>query len=273
MEAIRIIFICAHPDDPDIKAGGTAVLFARMGHEVKFVSVTNGDKGHHEECGGMLARRRYSETQKAACRLGIAEYEVFDNPDGELMPTIEIRHDVIRLIREWKADIVLSHRTNDYHPDHRITGKVVRDAAYMVQVPNIAPDTPPTETNPVFLYLQDHFAKPYPFQADIAVAIDEVFETKVDGLDAHVSQMYEWLPWIGNYLDDVPPGEQARREWLEQGCRERWAVSPKIRKALEKWYGPERARQVQFAETFEIAEYGHQPSGEEIRKLFPMLDR
>lgn len=270
-EPTRVIAIFAHPDDADVKMGGTAALLAEAGHAVKFLSLTNGDAGHHEEGGGVLAQRRRAEAEEAARRLGIEEYEVLDNHDAELEPTLEVRKDVIRAIRDWNADVVIGLRPNDYHPDHRNAGKVVQDAAYMVQVPNVASDTPPTEGNPVFLYMQDQFTKPYPFEPHIAVAIDDVFETKVDGLDAHTSQMYEWLPWVGGYLDEVPEGEAARRDWLEQRYREQSQIAPEVREALEKWYGAERAQEIQIAEAFEIAEYGHQPSDEEIRELFPML--
>lgn len=270
-DSTRVIAIFAHPDDADSKMGGTAALMAQAGHKVKFLSLTNGDAGHYEEGGGVLGKRRRAEAHESARRLGIDEYEVLDHHDAELMPTLDVRMDVIRAIRAWNADVVIGLRPNDYHPDHRNAGKLVQDAAYMVQVPNVAPDTPPTDSNPVFLYMQDRFTKPYPFEPDIAVAIDEVFDTKIDGLDAHESQMYEWLPWIGDYLDEVPESETARRKWLEQRYRERSSISPDVRKALAKWYGTERAQEVQHAEAFEIAEYGHQPSDEEIRALFPML--
>jgi len=165
---LQIIMVGAHPDDCDIKSGGTAALFVEMGHNVKFLSVTNGDAGHMEEGGGMLAKRRAAETQEVAKRLGIT-YEVLDNHDGELLPTLPIRMEIIRRIRDWEADIVISHRSNDYHPDHRYTGVLVQDAAFMVGVPNIAADTPPLRKIPVFLYYQDHFQKPNPFQPDIAI--------------------------------------------------------------------------------------------------------
>lgn len=267
----RVIAIFAHPDDADSKMGGTAALMARAGHKVKFLSLTNGDAGHYEQGGGVLGQRRRAEAKESARRLGIDEYEVLDHHDAELMPELHIRLDVIRAIREWNADVVIGLRPNDYHPDHRNAGQLVIDASYMVQVPNVAPDTPPTDSNPVFLYMQDGFTKPYPFEPDIAVAIDEVFDTKIDGLDAHESQMYEWLPWIGDYLDEVPEGETARRAWLEERYRNRSSISPDVRESLTKWYGAERAQEVEHAEAFEIAEYGHQPSDEEIRALFPML--
>ena len=267
---LRIIAIFAHPDDAESKMGGTAALWAEMGHEVKFVSLTNGDHGHHEIGGGPLANRRRAEAQEAARRLGVKEYVVLDNHDAELMPHLHIRQQVIREIRKWNADIVLGLRTNDYHPDHRNAGQLVMDAAYMVVVPNVTPDTPPLERNPVFLYMQDRFRWPYPFQNDIVVAIDKALDKKVDGLDAHDSQMYEWLPWVGGTLSQVPSDPAARRAWLA----ERWArpnVTDAHRPALIKYYGQRVASQVRHVEGFEIAEYGRQPSEEEIRRLFPML--
>jgi LmbE family N-acetylglucosaminyl deacetylase len=267
---LQIIMIGAHPDDCDIKSGGTAALFVAMGHHVKFVSVTNGDAGHQSEGGGMLAKRRIAETKEVAKRLGVS-YDVLDNHDGELLPTLEIRLQIIRKIREWKADVVIAPRSNDYHPDHRYTGVLVQDAAFMVGVPNIAPDTPPLRKNPVFLYFQDNFKKPNPFQADIAVDITSVIAKKLDGLDAHQSQFFEWLPWIGNYESEIPKDKAKQREYLLS--KRVTKVNPEVKKALEKWYGKEKAEQINYAEAFEICEYGSIPTEAEIRRLFPMLGR
>lgn len=265
---LRILMIGAHPDDCDIKSGGTAALFAQMGHEVKFLSITNGDAGHMEMGGGMLAKRRYAETQEVVKRLGI-QYDVLNNHDGELLPTLEIRLDVIRKIREWGADVVISHRPNDYHPDHRYTGVLVQDAAFMVGVPNIAADTPPLRKNPVFLYYQDNFQKPNPFSPDIAIDITSVIDQKIYALDAHTSQFYEWLPWIGNETDVIPEEKEARIAWLKS--KRASGPNASVQKSLEEWYGKEKAAQVEFAEAFEVCEYGSRPSREDILRLFPML--
>lgn len=265
---LRIIFIGAHPDDCDIKGGGTAALFVGMGHQVKFLSVTNGDAGHQTQGGGMLAKRRIAETQEVARRLGVS-YDVLDNHDGELLPTLEIRLQIIRKIREWKADVVIAPRSNDYHPDHRYTGVLVQDAAFMVGVPNVAPDVEPLRKNPVFLYFQDNFKKPNPFQPDIAVDITPVIEKKLAGLDAHQSQFYEWLPWIGNYESDVPKDPSKYKDWLLQ--KRVAKPNPDVQKSLVKWYGANQAANVLYAEAFEICEYGTQPTEADIRRLFPML--
>ncbi len=265
---LRIIFIGAHPDDCDIKGGGTAALFVGMGHQVKFLSVTNGDAGHQSQGGGMLAKRRIAETQEVARRLGVS-YDVLDNHDGELLPTLEIRLQIIRKIREWKADVVIAPRSNDYHPDHRYTGVLVQDAAFMVGVPNVAPDVEPLRKNPVFLYFQDNFKKPNPFQPDIAVDITPVIEKKLAGLDAHQSQFYEWLPWIGNYESEVPKDPSKYKDWLLQ--KRVAKPNPDVQKSLVKWYGANQAAKVLYAEAFEICEYGTQPTEADIRRLFPML--
>ncbi len=265
---LRVIMIGAHPDDCDQKGGGTAILFAKMGYAVKFVSVTNGDAGHQSEGGGMLAKRRMAEAKEAGKRFGV-EYDVLDNHDGELLPSLEVRLQLIRKIREWNADIVMAPRPNDYHPDHRYTGILVQDAAYMVAVPNVAPDTPPLKKNPVFLYFQDFFQRPNPFRPDVAIDISSVFEQKIHALGAHESQVYEWLPWIGGYLDQVPKDVSRRESWLASNRKVR--ITPEVRSTLEKWYSKEYAAKVQHAEAFEICEYGNQPVEAEIRRLFPML--
>jgi len=267
-EKINVVVIGAHPDDADGDAGGTAIKFSEMGHNVLFVSLTNGDAGHHEKGGGALAKIRRQEAQEAGKRFGV-EYIVLDNHDGELMPTLENRKDVIRLIRQWNADVVISHRPNDYHPDHRNTSILVQDAAYMVIVPNVASDVSPLRKNPVFLYAQDRFQKPYPFEPDITVDITDVYDQKIYGMAAHESQFFEWLPWTSGRLDEVPETEEARLKWLAGLRKPR--ITKGMRESLVKWYGEEKAGDVKVVEAFEICEYGRRPSNEEIRKLFPML--
>lgn len=266
---LRIIMIGAHPDDCDNDGGGTAILLASMGHAVKFVSVTNGDAGHQIQGGGALAKRRMAEAKEAGKRFGVA-YDVLDNHDGELLPSLDVRHQIIRKIREWNADVVIAPRPNDYHPDHRYTGVLVQDAAYMVTVPNVTPDVAPLRKNPVFLYFEDHFQRPNPFRPDVVVDITPVIEKKVHAMSAHESQYFEWLPWIAGYLDEVPKDRTQWEAWLLK--RQSREFSPAMKKSLEQWYGPEKAMKVKYAEAFEICEYGKQPSAEDLRKIFPMLN-
>ncbi len=271
---LRIIVFGAHPDDAQYKAGGTAAKWAKLGHAVKLVSVTNGDIGHWQMAGGPLAQRRLAEVRKCGDILGVTT-EVLDIHDGELMPSLENRQKIIRLIREWRADIVIAHRPWDYHPDHRYTGVLVQDAAYMVAVPFVCTDVPPLKRNPVFLYSSDRFEKPYPFKADIIVALDDVFDQKLAAIHEMPSQHYEGgADGSEEYVKTVPPAsdEAGRKTWL----RDRWtkrqgAEADRFRPALLKWYGPEKGAAVKFAEAFEICEYGRQPSATEIKALFPFF--
>ena len=215
----------------------------------------------------MLAARRRAEAKESGRRLGI-EYEVLDNHDGELLPSLDVREQIIRRIRQWKAGIVLAPRPNDYHPDHRYTGVLVQDASYMVTVPNLVTDTPALRHNPVFLYFADRFKRPEPFRPDIVVAIDDVLDKKYHALDAHVSQFYEWLPWHAGRLGEVPQDPGARLEWLKT---QRPATVPaEWQPNLRKWYGA-AADSVKAVEAFQVTEYGRQPSDDEIRQLFPFF--
>jgi LmbE family N-acetylglucosaminyl deacetylase len=269
---LRIIVFGAHPDDCELDAGGTAARWAKLGHHVKFVSVTNGDIGHHELAGAILARRRTAEVERCAKILGITS-EVLDIHDGELMPTLENRRTITRKIREWKADVVIAHRPNDYHPDHRYTGILVQDAAFMVIVPSFCPDVPALRKNPVFLYSEDNFQKPNPFSPDVVVPIDPVFDQKVAAIDALGSQFYEWNPWLSGYLDEVPKGQSERLAWTRDRAAKRYGgVANRFRKELRDALGPERGGEVKYAEAFEVCEYGSQPSKQELRRLFPFFE-
>ncbi|WP_247232977.1 PIG-L deacetylase family protein [Telluribacter sp. SYSU D00476] len=267
-EKLRIIMIGAHPDDCDIKGGGTAALLSSMGHAVKFVSVTNGDAGHQTDKGASLAKRRLAEAKEAGKRFGVT-YDVLDNHDGQLLPDLNTRLQIIKKIREWNADVVIAPRPNDYHPDHRYTGVLVQDAAYMVAVPNVAPETPPLKKNPIFLYFQDHFQRPNPFRPDVAVDITPVYAQKIHAMDAHQSQFYEWLPWIAGFLDQVPTNKADQEKWLAETRAVK--ITPEVRASLEKWYGKDKAAQVQHAEAFEVCEYGARPTEADLKRLFPML--
>ena len=272
---LRIIVFGAHPDDCEIKAGGVAAMWAAQGHHVKFVSTTNGDIGHAEIAGGPLARRRTAEVKKADKMLGV-ETEVLDIHDGELMPTLENRRKFVRLIRQWKADIVMGHRPNDYHPDHRYTGVLMQDAAFMVTVAFFCPDVRQLPRNPVFLYLSDNFQKPNPLEPDIVVSIDDVFEKKSEALWQLESQI-ESLWATGDFERVVPvPKEPAAREQRRGQLRERYARrdranADKYRAKLIELYGQEKGKKVEYAEAFEVCEYGRQPSAEELKKLFPFF--
>ena len=268
---LRILVFGAHPDDCEIRCGGVAVLWSARGDLVKFVSTTNGDIGHWGMAGGPLAVRRTNEVQAAAAVLGITT-EVLDIHDGEILPTLENRKMFTRLIREWEADIVIGHRPNDYHPDHRYTGILMQDSAYMVTVPFFCPDIPPLKKNPVFLYSADGFQRPNPFQADIVVSIDSVIEKKLDALVLIESQFIEGG---ANGAAETSPKtvdeRDAKKAQVRESFKRRFAATAnQWREKLVELYGQDAGSNVQYAEAFEICEYGRRPSKEEILKLFPI---
>jgi LmbE family N-acetylglucosaminyl deacetylase len=271
---LRIIAFGAHPDDCELRVAGTAAKWAAAGHHVKFVSVTNGDIGHWGQAGGPLAQRRTQEVERCAKILGI-QTEVLDIHDGELLPTLDNRKTITKLIREWNADVVLSHRPNDYHPDHRNVGVLVQDAAYMVTVPYFCPDSPYLTKNPVFMYYEDRFTKPTPFAADVIVSIDDVIDKKLQAVAALESQFYEGGCNGGPQLVPDPrdaAGVAARKREVESSFDRRFAsTARRFAAPLAKWYGPDRGGKVQYAEAFEICEYGRMPTPEELHKLFPFF--
>jgi LmbE family N-acetylglucosaminyl deacetylase len=265
---LRIIVFGAHPDDAELKAGGTAALWAAQGHHVKFVSATNGDIGHAAMSGGQLAKRRTAEVKEAAKVLGI-ETDVLDIHDGELMPTLENRREFTRAIRRWQADVVIAHRPNDYHPDHRYVGVLMQDSAYMVTVPFFCPETPYLRSNPVYLYSEDGFARPNPFRADVVVAIDDVVDKKVEALVSLESQFVE-----GGANGPVPSDAErpaARKRVAERFRSQAAAVANRHRDKLIELYGPEAGKKVRYAEAFEVCELGRRLSPADLRRLFPML--
>ncbi|MEM2914048.1 MAG: PIG-L family deacetylase [Candidatus Bathyarchaeia archaeon] len=270
-KVLKVLAFGAHPDDCDFNLGGTAIKYAKLGHKVKFISVTNGDAGHYLMGGAVLAQRRYKEAKRAAEVAGI-EYEVFDIHDGQLLPTLENRNIIIRVIREFEPDIIFTHRPNDYHPDHRYTSQLVQDAAYMVTVPNVAALTQHLLLNPVIFYVSDSFQKPYPFSPDIIVGIDDSIEQKIRMLHCHESQMYEWLPYNQGILNEVPKTEEERLNWLQK----KWAsrnreIANKYREQLVKYYGKERGSKIEYAEAFEKCEYGSSLPEEKVKTYFPFF--
>ena len=267
-QKLRIIIIGAHPDDPD-KAAGTAYKWSQMGYDVLMVSLTNGDAGHQTIKAKELAKIRREEARKAGEVIGV-RYITMDNHDGQLMPTYENRLQVIKLIREQKADIVIFPRPYDYHPDHRYTGVLVLDAAYMVTVPTIVPDVPHLQKNPLFLYQSDGFIHPESFKADICVDIDDVIEKKMDMYHQHKSQMYEWLPFNRGGLAEVPASDADRRVWLGK-TRKGGSNAEPYREKLIEIYGSEKGSQIKYCEAFQDSGYGARLTKENISYYFPFL--
>lgn len=251
--------LCAHPDDADLGAGGTIARLTAAGHEVRIVSVTNGDAGHQEMSGPPLAERRRNEAHAAGQILG-ADYRTLENHDARLTASIEVREHLIGLIRDFRPDLVLTHRPVDYHPDHRATATLVRDASYLLTVPAVRPDVPHMERMPTIAHLWDWFTLPYPFRADVLIPIDDTVEQKVDAIACHASQVYEWLPYNGGYLDEVPQDPAEQRAWL----RDR--LDTDLRRSSEM-YAAGFAVDAHYCEAFEVSEYGSPLSEDTLAML------
>ena len=265
---MKFQIIGAHPDDPE-SFSGCAVKLTKAGHKVQFVSVTNGQSGHQSMLGHTLVAKRYQEAQEAKKRLGIDSYVILENNDGYLTTDIHCRESVMKAIRDFGPDYIFTHRPYDYHPDHRCAGQLVMDCSYLVQVPNFLPSTPIPKKMPVIFYLHDFFMKPLPLNPEIVVDIDNVIEDKLLAYDAHDSQVYDWLPWIGGYHGDVPKDPKERLEFLRKNWGSRWQkIADRFRDKLIEKYGEERGRKIKYAEAFEACEYGGTHDIEAEKKLF-----
>lgn len=270
-QPLRLLILGAHPDDAEYHAGGLATIYHELGHTVKMVSVTDGGAGHHERSSSELVAIRRQEAAAAGAVIG-ATYVTWDNPDGALQPTLDVRYQIIREIRAFAPDLVLTHRTSDYHPDHRAVGQAVQDASYMVTVPLVVPDVPILKSDPVVAYMTDLFTKPNPLKADVVIDVGDRVETIVNMLACHRSQVFEFLPYNEGILDHVPAGDADRRTWLHDWyARHVGARADRFRDALIATYGPPRGREVRFAEAYEISEYARPMDAMMRARLFPFL--
>jgi len=269
MKKIKVLVIGAHPDDADLMFGGTAVNMIKNGHQVKFVSLTNGSAGHHLLKRKELAARRRKEADCSAAAAGLESYEILDIDDGELTASLENRTRVIRLIREFSPDVVISNRLWDYHADHRAAAQLVQDAAYLIIVPSVCPDTAIIEKNPIFMFSYDDFQRPYPFSPAVTVAIDDSVEKKKQILDCHKSQFYEWLPWtMGRRLpDEKLISREEKFRILEDGWLIRNSKQADLFRNKIKEFYPE-TNDIKYVESFELSEYGRQPEKGELAELF-----
>ncbi len=278
MAKMHILCIGAHPDDNEIQVSGTAALFRERGDEVRFVSVTNGDRGHYTEeyknNRASLAARRLIEAENAAGIIG-ASYQTLGVHDGEVYVDLPTTEAMVRCLRSFGEpgrgpDLVLLNRPVDYHRDHRYTAQLVLDATYMLTVPFLCPDTPHLNRMPVFAYWYDDFRDLIPFRTDIVVPIDSVMDKKIDMIASHISQVFEWLPYNARVLGDIPPESEpeARRELIAKYARSRGEHRrEKVSEVLSKWTLPTESR---YVEAFQICEYGRVPDENELRSLFPV---
>ena len=258
----RVLVLGAHPDDAEFFAGGLLTRHHRHGNTLRLISVTNGQSGHHSVPSHELIPRRRAEAANAGAVIG-ADYVTWDFPDGYLQATLELRQAIIREIRTFEPDLLLTHRPFDYHPDHRAVGQAVQDASYMVLVPKIVPDVPPPPKEPIVAYMVDLFTRPTPFRPDVVLDVSAEWDSALSMMDCHESQFYEWMPWIERILDQVPTDQVLRRNWLADWYRNK--TDPRIDRFWKSEYGPTP----QLIEAFEISEYAGKPTNSTLEKLFP----
>ncbi|KKU95877.1 MAG: LmbE family protein [Candidatus Gottesmanbacteria bacterium GW2011_GWA1_48_13] len=263
----HLLFVGAHPDDADIECGGTAIKLLQAGHTVTYVSMTNGNAGHHAMKKEDLASRRLNETKAVTKLLGV-NYIIVDNNDAELQATLENRHKLIKIIRKVKPTIIVTHRPNDYHADHRNTSLLIQDAMYLVAVPLVCPDIAALTYNPVVVYHQDGFTKPYPFSPNVFVDITDVIDKKMEVLSLYESQVFEWLPWIEGYLHEVPKEKDKRIDWLKSKWGNRGDVNT-LKSILQKLVSPAIYKKVKHIEAFEASEYGARLTKNNAPIIFP----
>jgi N-acetylglucosamine malate deacetylase 1 len=265
----RLLVLGAHPDDAEFHAGGLATIYRQRGRVVKLVSVTDGSSGHHFREPAELIDLRRAEAAAAGEVLG-ATYETWDFPDGRLEPTLEVRWRIIREIREFQPDLVLTHRTCDYHPDHRAVGQAVQDASYLVTVPHVVADVPALRRDPVVAYMPDLFTRPCPLRADVMIDVAEHLPTIAQMLACHRSQLFEWLAYHADVRDTIPEDEAAKRDWVQQWLQRHIAPrADRFRGALTEKLGEAEAAELAYIEVFEISEYAAQPRAERLAELFP----
>jgi LmbE family N-acetylglucosaminyl deacetylase len=263
--AVRVLVLGAHPDDAEFHAGGLIARHVQAGNVVKVISVTDGGAGHHRLKRDELVARRRAEATEAGRRAGVFEYLTWDFHDGRLQPTLEVRDAIIREIRQFRPDLVLTHRTCDYHPDHRAVGQAVQDASYMVTVPLVVEDVPFLETDPVVAYMCDLFSKPYRHQADVVIDIEPQLERIIETLAAHECQVFDFLPF-NRGRQQVPESDAERQVWLKQWYVE--ILEARRRHFAEQIEAAYPGSHVRYAEFYEISEYAADLSPSDIRRLF-----
>ena len=279
---MKILMIGAHQDDNEFGCGGLAAKLVAAGHEVRFLSLCNGCGGHHIMTPEETTARRGRESAAVAKYLGIT-YDVWDIDDCTIMADLPTRMRLIRYIRTYNPDVIIAHRTNDYHADHRAAAQLVQDAVYILTVPHTCPDVPAMREMPIILYYEDRFKYP-PFHPTYVVSIDDVIDKKFYACHLNESQVYEWLPFTNH--ETVPETPEERFEWLKgmnitaettdeeilsapRGYAVRFAkTAARFRKELIERMGEEKGKAVRYAEAYEICPYGGKLTDDIRKEIF-----
>ncbi len=198
----RIAVIFAHPDDAEFICAGTVARWTSEGHEITYVLLTSGDKGSEDPAvtPEQLVATREAE-QRAACTvLGVRDVVFLGFADAMLVPDLNLRRELVRVIRRLQPDVVICQDPTvrwvdqDYlnHPDHRAAGEATLDAIY-----------PAARDRMTFPELLDEGLEPHKVREvylagakdpDVAIDISDHLDTKLRALQAHASQLGDWDP-------------------------------------------------------------------------------
>jgi len=194
----RVMGVFAHPDDPEFFAGGTFARWAAEGAQIIFVLATSGDKGSSDPTmtHAALATLREEEERAAAAALGAKDVVFLRYPDGELMPSLELRRDIVRQIRLYKPNVVVTCDPTVFwfgdrglnHPDHRAIGAATLDAVYptardRLNFPSLERDEGLEPHKVKHVYICGTYS------ANVKVDVTAHLETKIAALREHKSQI------------------------------------------------------------------------------------
>lgn len=268
---LNIVIVCAHPDDPELAAGGITARYLELGHNVTYIVTTTGDGGHHEMDRQALGKRRYDETRKVAKYWGI-DYVIMDNHDGQLEPSLKIREELIRVLRKYQPDVIISHGLDDYHPDHRYTGQLVADTAYMLNVPLCVPDAPIARKDVVYCNISYKPCDKAP--ATVLVPYDKYLDRKIDSVHFHESQIYEWLPWTENVdPKTIAKDEEGRINFLKDRWLPEWeTVRKNYAPAIQQHSADQQSNPSKYYEAYTASLWGSPLTPKNVKKYFPFDD-
>jgi LmbE family N-acetylglucosaminyl deacetylase len=190
--------VVAHPDDGEFTVAGTVAKWVKAGCRVTYVICTDGNAGSHEP--GMtreeLARIRRAEQRAACATLGVSDVVFLGHDDGQLEPTLDLRRELVRAIRQYKPEVMICSDptrlfvNGEYvnHPDHRAAAQAALDAAAPAsEMPLLWPEVgAPHRVSQMYVYGND--------QATTWIDITETIDLKIAALKQHASQLGDWDP-------------------------------------------------------------------------------
>ena len=220
----EILVILAHPDDPEFFLGATIARWIKAGHRVRYLLLTKGDKGTKDVnlTAADVARIRVEEQRLAAEYLGVTSLDFLDYEDGYLIPDLDMRREIVRFIRKYQPQILVTcdpgnlFPSQQYinHPDHRNAGQVVVDAVFPASgnrffFPELLKEGyEPHEVEEVWMSLTN--------APDIRLDVTEHWDDKIGSLKMHASQIGDPRAFEKRMLERVNNGNHQDFKYEEQ---------------------------------------------------------